>query len=188
MHAGEIIHVLVRRTADALWAAGEIAACRGAGLCILELRGNPRGADLAFSRRLALRARESGVPVILLRQGGNEEASAALTRWQVSPSPSDPGATGRKWVGPPAFAVTLEKCRGGRSGRWIMEWKSDERVFAPFGSGIEIAARSSRTSRYGAPGTGRTLAPLSVGEPAEPFDRPHRQVAQGAGMAARQAR
>lgn len=143
--SAELIRVFVNKTSDALWAAGEIAAHRGAGLCLLELRGNPARADLTFSRRLALRARESGVPVILLRQGGTSEASAALTRWRVSPAPSnagpsnaDPfnagpfnaGIAGKKWLGPPAFAVTLDKCRGARTGQWIMEWKTDERLFA----------------------------------------------------------
>jgi protein ImuA len=182
-----IVRVFVRKTADALWAAGEVAACSGAGLCIVELRGNPHGADLAFSRRLAMRARESGTPVILLRQGGEEEASAALTRWRVEPAPSYPGGPGRKWVGPPAFSVRLEKSRGGRSGEWIMEWNGDERLFAPFGSAEGIAAGPSRISGTGRHASGAIREAVSFGQPSEAFHGPHREAPQRAGMAARRA-
>ena len=172
----ELIRVFTGNTADALWAAGEVAAHKGAGLCLLEMRGNPARADLAFSRRLALRARQSRVPVIVLRQGGGEEASAALTRWRVAPAPSalqgaDQGP-GRKWLGPPAFAVTLEKCRGGQPGEWMMEWKSDERLFAPFKSG---AMRS--------PAAAFTPAGPDAGPPL-PVHRPHRAADGPAGAAA----
>jgi protein ImuA len=182
-----IVRVLVRRTADALWAAGEVSACSGAGLCILELRGNPRDADLALSRRLAMRARESGTPVILLRQGGEEEASAALTRWRVEPAPSDPGEPGRKWVGPPAFSVRLEKSRGGRSGEWIMEWNGDERLFAPFGFAEGIAAGPSRISGAGRRASGAIREAVSFGQSPEAFHGSHREASQWPGMAARRA-
>ena len=180
----ELVRVFANGVADALWAAGEVAAHRGAGLCLLELRANPARADLAFSRRLALRAREAGVPVIVLRQGGGEEASAALTRWRVAPAPSGPGiAAGRKWLGPPAFAVTLEKCRGGRPGEWLMEWKSDERLFAPAGSGNLAAMHPAGfPGRLGAAGS-----PLSLARPSRAFDRPAGEAAARSGLAARRA-
>lgn len=180
----ELVRVFANGVADALWAAGEVAAHKGAGLCLLELRANPARADLAFSRRLALRAREAGVPVIVLRQGGGEEASAALTRWRVAPAPSDPGiAAGRKWLGPPAFAVTLEKCRGGRPGEWLMEWKSDERLFAPAGSGNLAAMHPAGFPvRFGAAGS-----PLSLPRPSRAFDRPSGEAAARSGLAARRA-
>jgi protein ImuA len=182
-----IIHVLVRRTADALWAAGEVSGCTGAGLCIVELRGNPHGADLAFSRRLAMRARESGTPVILLRQGGEEQASAALTRWRIGPAPSDSGAPGRKWVGPPAFSVKLEKSRGGRSGEWIMEWNGNERFFAPFGFARGIAAGQSRIPGAGRYAAGEPRKAVSVGQSSEAFDGSNREAPQRPGVAARRA-
>lgn len=185
----ELIRVFVDNTADALWAAGEVAAHKGAGLCLLEMRGNPAKADLAFSRRLALRARQSRVPVIVLRQGGGEEASAALTRWRVAPAPSAPqglgeGAaqgSGRKWLGPPAFAVTLEKCRGGQPGEWIMEWKSDERLFAPFKSGAMRSPAAAFTP------AGPAGAPLPVHHPHRAANGPAGAAAPRPGMAARRA-
>ncbi|MEZ5873029.1 MAG: hypothetical protein R3D32_14550 [Nitratireductor sp.] len=136
-----LVRVQTSTTAEALWAAGEITATRGAGLCLLELAGNPAAADFTFSRRVALRAAASRTPVIILRQGGLEEASAAASRWLVRPALSQnlpPGAgagSNRQWQGNPAFDLVLEKSRSGRSGRWIMEWKRNERIFALVGSG-----------------------------------------------------
>jgi protein ImuA len=195
---GELIRVFVDNTADALWAAGEVAAHKGAGLCLLEMRGNPAKADLAFSRRLALRARESGVPVIVLRQGGDEEASAALTRWRVAPAPSalpDLGALGgqgpaRKWLGPPAFAVALEKCRGGQPGEWIMEWKSDERLFAPFKSGSGTMRSPAAAFMPNPSGPGSRPTPdktLSLHNPHRAADGQAGKAAPRPGMAARRA-
>ncbi len=125
---GVLVRVGVRRLDQALWAAGEIAAA-GAGACLMEIRGNPARAGLAFTRRLALRARASGQPVILLRQEGGEEAGAAASRWAIR-SAMSAASCGSRWLGPPAFAVNLEKCRGGRPGEWILEWNCHERRFA----------------------------------------------------------
>ncbi len=177
----QLIRVFPAGLSDALWAAGEVAAHKGAGLCLLELPGNPAGADLAFSRRLALRAREAGVPVVLLRQGGGEEASAAVTRWRVAPAPSCPEA-GRKWLGPPVFAATLEKCRGGRPGEWLMEWKSDERLFALAGSGS-----GARTRPAGIRPGSAARPPLSLARPDRPADGPAGEAAARPGLAARRA-
>lgn len=160
-----LVRVETERVEEALWAAGEVAATPRAGVCLLELRGNPPAADLAFSRRLALRARDRGVPVVLLRQSGGEEASAAATRWRIEPARSRAGTQGaaRKWVGPPAFRVTLEKCRGGRPGEWTLEWNNDERLFALAEGGIR------RTD--GRDPAGRRT-PLPFHQPAQAGDRP----------------
>lgn len=138
-----LVRVRPRTLAEALWAAGEAAATPGAGFCLLEIAGNPRLADLSLTRRLALRAAASGTPVLLLRQGGAAEASAASTRWLVQPAPSRPGqdppggfvggfAKGfaKGLLGPPAFDVTLEKSRRGRTGRFLLEWSRHERRLA----------------------------------------------------------
>jgi protein ImuA len=76
LDGARLVRVLAHDEKEALWAAGEVAGA-GAGVCLVELRGNPAAADLAFSRRLALRARAADTTVILLRQSGAAEASAA---------------------------------------------------------------------------------------------------------------
>jgi protein ImuA len=138
-----LVRVRPRTLAEALWAAGEAATTPGAGFCLLEIAGNPRQADLSLTRRLALRAAASGTPVLLLRQGGAAEASAASTRWLVQPAPSRSGQNppgglvegfakgfAKGLLGPPAFDVTLEKSRRGRAGRFLLEWSRHERRLA----------------------------------------------------------
>jgi protein ImuA len=177
LDGARMVRVLVRDEGEALWAAGEVARA-GAGVCLIELRGNPAAAGLAFSRRLALRARASGMTAILLRQSGGAQASAATTRWRVAPAPSrdeakEWGEGQRSWVGPPAWKVTLEKCRGGRPGEWTLEWRNDDHLFALYCDG-EDAVRCRRH----AAGT-----PLPGGEPALHRDRPDRAAALGGRLA-----
>ena len=79
-----LILVRTRNAADALSAAADILACPHAGALLLELNGMPKCLDLVASRRLAFAANESGVTVVMLREGADCEPSAALTRWQVA--------------------------------------------------------------------------------------------------------
>ena len=58
------------------------------GALLLEIAGMPKCLDLVASRRLAFAAGESGVTLLLLREGAEAEPSAALTRWQVQALPS----------------------------------------------------------------------------------------------------
>ena len=44
--------------------------------------GHPKSLDLVAGRRLAFAAAESGVTVLLLREGADEMPSAAQTRWR----------------------------------------------------------------------------------------------------------
>jgi protein ImuA len=110
-----------------LKAAGDAAACPALSLLILEWWG--RSLDLLATRRLALRAEQSGVAILLLRQGA-EAPGAARHRWAVSTSPSDPLSA--RAPGFPALALELRRSRSGRAGwRGRMEWHPDERRFQP---------------------------------------------------------
>jgi protein ImuA len=132
-----LIRIHPRSREETLWAAGEIAATNNAAaFCLIEIKGHPKEFDLTATRRLMLRAQTSQTPVLLLRQSGHEEASAAATRWHVSPAisstamdncPSNPLL--RQFLGPPVFSVSLEKCRGAiarQTSPWIMEWNTHE--------------------------------------------------------------
>ncbi|MEM7461318.1 MAG: hypothetical protein AAF362_01410 [Pseudomonadota bacterium] len=182
-----LIRVFTKNSNETLWAAGEIAACPGTGFCLLELRGNPASAGLAFSRRLALRAQSANMPVLLLRQSGGEEASAAATRWRVSPAPSIKQADEpARLVGAPAWHAALEKSRGGRPGAWTLEWKRDECLFALYrGTAAIRKARSSAGKPSGHPGPDRPA--LSGNQPAQAFDGPDRTRALGSGVALERA-
>lgn len=114
---------LLRASVDAL-------RCRGGlGLVLLEMAGNVPLLDLTASRRMALAAEASGVPLLLLRTGGATPApSAARTRWEAGPAPSlrlEADAPGH-----PMLAVTLLRQRGGPADfNWTLEWDRDAGQF-----------------------------------------------------------
>ena len=103
---------------DALGAAGVAAAI-----------GEVEDLDLTAGRRLQLACERHGAIGFVIRRrlfGGVKAASstAAATRWRIASAPSEspPGEPG---LGPPRWRVELQRCRGGRTGVWIME-KSDD--------------------------------------------------------------
>jgi protein ImuA len=104
---------------DALGAAGVAAAV-----------GEVETLDLVAGRRLQLACERSGATGFVIRRrlfGAAKAApdlgAAAATRWRIASAPSEP-APGEPGLGPPRWRVELERCRGGRTGAWIME-KSD---------------------------------------------------------------
>jgi protein ImuA len=118
---------------EALWIAEEAAALKELAVVVLELPGNPRQLDLTATRRLHRRAVEAGRPVFLLRHSAGVEATAAPLRFVVEPAPAGTRRIlGRPLVGsigPPAFAVTLDKNRLAPPARFTLEWNADERTF-----------------------------------------------------------
>lgn len=74
---------------QALWAADEAAKCTDLAAVILHIEGHPKALDMTATRRLSLRASESGTTSLILRQAGEEEATAVTTRWCITPHPSD---------------------------------------------------------------------------------------------------
>jgi len=123
-----LIVVTARRPADRLWAMEEGLRCRALAAAVIELDG----LDMTAGRRLQLAAEAGGVTGFVLHPAGlHTAAGAAVTRWTVtasaghgvhrsfSPAPLDgPG----KWLGPARWQVELLRCRGGRPGRWLIEW------------------------------------------------------------------
>lgn len=87
--------------------------------------------DLTAGRRLQLACEKHGTTgfVIQRRPFGGASAraatgSAAATRWRVRASSSDP-PVGEPGLGPPRWTAALERCRGGRPGEWIFEWRQE---------------------------------------------------------------
>ncbi|WP_246191217.1 hypothetical protein [Aureimonas leprariae] len=114
------------RLADAVWAAEEAARAGLAALAVLEVRGNPALLELEGTRRLHLRAGGGGAPLVLLRQGGRAEATAAPLRLRVAAGPSPSPSTGI-----PAFRLGLEKARGLPPQEIVVGWNVHERCFGP---------------------------------------------------------
>jgi len=134
-----LLTVEPKSLADALWVAEEAARTRGLAATVLDMRGNAKAFGLRETQRLHRRAQASGRPVFLLRQSAAVEASAAPLRFVVEPAPSAPalvlaGTAHERAVpggiGPPGFAVTIEKNKAGPAGRTHrMHWNSHERTF-----------------------------------------------------------
>jgi protein ImuA len=124
-------HLVVVRapTADiVLRTAADGLACNALGAVIAEIWGETRAFDLVASRKLTLAAGESGVTALMLRLGATAQASTAETRWIVRAAHSPPVQDWQGW-GWPTFDAELVRNRHGRSGRWNMEWTSDEYLF-----------------------------------------------------------
>ncbi|MCO6392336.1 hypothetical protein GTW25_14995 [Aliihoeflea aestuarii] len=123
-----IIQVRLRDATGVLRAGIEGARCEALGCVVIEIWGDPKILDLTATRRLALGAEESGVPVFLLRFSRKVESSAAATRWQVRSLASRPLEADAP--GHPAFDVTLVRQRAGIGGLdWKMEWNIDRHEF-----------------------------------------------------------
>src|SRR6202521_2868918 len=122
------------RAADvdtALRTAADAFACDALGAVVLEVWGEARQLDLVASRKLTLAAQASGVTGLLLRLAAEPQPSTAETRWIVRAAHSPPAAPlmpAAAW-GAPVFDAQLVRNRHGPVGRWIMEWKCDERLF-----------------------------------------------------------
>ncbi|MEO5707357.1 MAG: hypothetical protein ABIT10_09975 [Alteraurantiacibacter sp.] len=98
------------------------------GAVVAEDCGPMRELDLTASRRMALAAEKSGVPLFLLRTNAAPVASAAQTRWQVAAAPST--AMPGRAPGRPTFDIELLRQRSGPSGlAWRLEWDRDRRKF-----------------------------------------------------------
>jgi len=121
VHAVDVDQAL-RATADAL-------ACDAVGAVVLEVWGEAKQLDLVASRKLTLAAQASGATSLVLRMAAEPRASTAETRWIVRAAHSPPSPLPSSAWGSPLFEVRLVRNRHGPTGRWIMEWKSDECLF-----------------------------------------------------------
>ncbi|MEP3438045.1 MAG: hypothetical protein ABJN75_14880 [Hoeflea sp.] len=113
----------------AMWAADEASDCNGLAALVFQVKGNPARFDITATRRLMLRARGSGVLALILRQSGEEEASAAVTRWRVNTELSGAHDICQRGVGAMRLSLTLERNRTGRTGQWLLAWNPKVRSF-----------------------------------------------------------
>src|SRR6202166_2440533 len=121
-----VVSVRAADVESALRTAADALACDGLGAVVLEVWGGARQLDLVASRKLTLAAQASGVTGLLLRVAAEPQPSTAETRWIVRAAHSPPASS---WNAP-VFDAQLVRNRHGPVGRWIMEWKCDECLFA----------------------------------------------------------
>jgi protein ImuA len=189
------------RLQDALWIAEEAARLKALSAVFLEIGGNPHRLDLTATRRLHRRALQAGRPLFLLREAGFAEPTAAPLRLFVAPARTRPRSTLAgplaNSIGPPAFAVTIDKSRNALSSRFILEWNAAERSFRErtredHGTeNIGVVVSASRDRPHPAPAAGSVLAfpnrASSGGSAAGGRNAPRRQPSRGQRKAHRRA-
>jgi protein ImuA len=118
-----LIQVCARDEAEALSVMEDALSTVGVAAVV----GEVEAADLTAGRRLQLACeKRAATGFLILRRpyGGQARreatGSAAATRWRIASAPSEPPA-GEFGLGAPRFRVELERCRGGRTGAWLME-------------------------------------------------------------------
>jgi protein ImuA len=114
---GRLIIVETRSNKDALWALEE--ALRSPVHLAMVAGAVAGGLDLTMSRRLNLAATPRATPLVLLR-GSVPGTSAAATRWCIASAPAARDSFGT--FACPRWTATLERCRNGRTGKWLIEW------------------------------------------------------------------
>ena len=137
-----LVVVVAPKAREVFWAVEETLKSRGIGTVIGEIRS--KRVDLNASRRLSLAAGRRGGLALLLRCAPAPEASAAATRWIVTPAPSsiaDPMAVG---PGPPRVTVLLARNRRGSPGNWQLEWNCVDRCFDLASARCEPLAQAAR--------------------------------------------
>jgi protein ImuA len=120
-----VLQVHVSNPRDVLWAMEEGAACAGLSAVVGEIHGAPAVLDFTATKRLAMRADASGVPVFLLRSGDPGILSAARMRWRVTSLPSQPHPHDSRSPGTPQWDVDLFRARGHTLGRWVAQYDPD---------------------------------------------------------------
>jgi len=156
----QLILVRTRNAADALSAANDILGCPHVGALLVEVEGMPKCLDLVASRRLAFTAGESGVTVLVLRNGAHAEPSAALTRWLVASAPSH--ADDDNW-GNPVFDARLTRHRLGGLGNFLMQWNPQHVSFVD-----PLLSQLGSASRRHLAATSKNIGAVA----ATPADRP----------------
>lgn len=114
-----VLRVAAGRALDALWAMEEGLECNALSAVIGEVWGNPKALDFTATKRLALRARRSGVGLWLLRPDGAAQLSVAPERWRVTAAPSGPNRLDPRAPGAARWRAELFRSRKGRPGEWV---------------------------------------------------------------------
>lgn len=122
-----ILQVHVSQPRDVLWAMEEGAACAGLAAVVGEIHGAPAVLDFTATKRLAMRADTSGVPVFLLRSGDPGVLSAARERWRITSLPSQLNPHDSRSPGNPQWDVDLFRARSQTPGRWVASYDQDTR-------------------------------------------------------------
>jgi protein ImuA len=118
LDVGRLILVEARTDKDALWAIEETLRSQASPAVVAG--AVEKNLDLTASRRLNLAAAAHATPLLLLRTASDGATSAAATRWRVAAAPAARDRHGA--FAEVRWSVTLERCRNGCPGHWLIEW------------------------------------------------------------------
>ncbi len=113
-----VLRVEVSHPRDVLWAMEEGAGCAGLSAVVGEIHGAPEVLSFTATKRLALRAEASQVPIWLIRSGDHGALSAARERWRLSSLPSAHNRWNAQAPGVPHWEADLFRARGQAPGVW----------------------------------------------------------------------
>ncbi|KIN74078.1 ImuA family protein [Sulfitobacter guttiformis] len=130
-----LLRVEVGHARDVLWAMEEGASCAGLAAVVGEVHGAPPVLDFTATKRLAMRAEATGLPVWLIRSGAVEGLSAARERWRISSLPSEVHPYNTAAPGAPVWEAELFRARGRAPGIWSVSDDGRE-------SGLRFLSRS----------------------------------------------
>jgi len=116
--AGRLLLIETKSDKDALWSLEE--ALRSQSRPAMVAGAISGGLDLTTSRRLNLAAATHATPLTLLRASVANGTSAAATRWRIASAPAARDRFGA--FAHPRWKAALERCRNGRTGKWLIEW------------------------------------------------------------------
>lgn len=120
-----LIVVRAGSEAETLAALEDALRTRGIAAAVAEAEA----VDLTAGRRLQLACERSGTTALILRRRlygkpsrarEKAEPAVAASRWRIGPARSEPEA-GAPGLGAPRWTAELERARGGRGGKWILE-------------------------------------------------------------------
>lgn len=173
---GRVIFVRCANDAEVLSVCEEALRTRGIAAAV----GEAGSLTLVAGKRMQLACERGGATAFTIRRnlyGGSKkarshpEATAAMTRWRVTPVRSETHEPG---LGPPRWHVALERVRGGRTGEWILEMQNAASAYkaGAFRVAAELADHANET---------RAGASLSAGRGGARADRAGARRAAGHG-------
>lgn len=155
---GRLVMVRPRGDADTL-AVMETAVREGGFAAVV---GEAGAFERTESRRLMLACQRQGTTAFVLRRWphgrkGQDQPTAAATRWRLAPAPSDRATPprGRAEPGTACWHAALTHARGGRLGEWLLQasmtQERDDGSPHPFRVVAELAGHTAepRQRRYG---------------------------------------
>jgi protein ImuA len=123
---GAFAIVSTRSESDLLWCAEEALGCGEIAALVLRLPSRARKYSFTASRRLQLRALESGAPAYVVRGTPERGAIAAETLWRIAPAASLPsGYASKRILGLARWRAALERARTSRPKDWVVAWENE---------------------------------------------------------------